>query len=114
MTKQIENSFPAAWIVLAALAPFIAFAGLVVAGQSGVRMTIHDPSLVGQFVSWLFVAVAGTAVVIESGAVFVGIRAMWKSPQARSIANALALAFGIVSTSAFVAFATVPSGSWPW
>ena len=109
-SMSTANPFPAAWIVLAAVAPVIAFAGVLVAGESGVRMTTHGSSAFGQVLEWTFVTICVAALVIESGAILFGIRAMWKFSQARSLANVAALLFGIFVTGTFVAFAT--GASW--
>jgi cytochrome c oxidase assembly factor CtaG len=112
MTANGSNSFPTAWIVVAAVAPFIGFAGVVVAGQSGVQMTSHDTSTAGHIVEWAFLAIVVAALLIESGAVVIGVRALWKSPQVRTAGNIIALVFGVLISATFIAVMTMPGGSW--
>jgi hypothetical protein len=106
---QKARTFPAAWIVLAAMAPLSACLGVTAAGRAGVRMMIHDTSAAGYVVEAAFAVVVLAALLIEGGALLIGARTLWTSPQARTAGNIAAFLFGIMVTAGLIGAAVIPT-----
>jgi hypothetical protein len=91
-----QPPFPAPWLVLTPVAPFIAGVVLVAASRyTSVILAEHGRSAWGHILIAAFFACVAVAAAIEFTAVVVALRVMLRSGQARTPPNIAAVVFGV-------------------
>jgi hypothetical protein len=100
--SETTAKFPAPWIVLPPVALFLADSLVHFADRAGVVMDVDNTSTAGHLVLGAFLVTLVASLLVEAGAIALGLRAMVRSPRLRSGANVLCVCFGGIASVAYV------------